>query len=522
MAEPTISEQINQLRTSGVDDNDILDSMTRHPIYGDRVKTALAAGAEPKDILDSLQNGPSAPVTTTGGMLPAVARGAKQVVEGFGSGVASTVTGLRDVASKGTKALGMGELPQVPAVLREAGTTPPDASTAFNVGRGGEQAAEFFLPSGEVAKGAELVGKALKGSKYLGPAAEALVRTGGEMASAGAVRGAQTGGDSNEAKNAALVAGAFTAPFATVNAALKAVKPSALYAPEAFMSHVPERFKTSGRWDDIVGQAIDNNIDISRTGLQRAEAVHAGQTAARDAALATQGGTLVDNQAVYEPLRGLQDLADRFGEKGVVNSINRRIAAVEAAHGGAPAVPGTPATTRASAVLGPNGQPIPVQVPATPGTPAVPGKITVNEAQELKNFGQGLAADMYSRVGDSVGAQKIREELARGFMRSIEEVVPQVRQMNQNLQNTKIMRDAIEGYIAANPSLVNMRTLLWAVVSPKTAGVSLLANPRVRSALAIAAHNNVMSNIGARGGRVIVGGESAMAPPVPQMPVGIK
>ncbi len=459
-----------------------------------------------------------APITTTAGLLPAVAQGAKDVVEGFGSGVANSATGVRDVANAlykkaGYKAIGMNDLPDVPAALREAGTTPPDASTSFKVGRAGEQMGEFFLPGADVGKVAEA---ANFGGK-LGHAAEFATRVVGEGAKAGAIAGVQSHGDPEAAKAAAITAGAFAAPFAGVNAALKAIKPTTLYAPEAFMPFIEDRFKKGNRFDDIVGQAIDNNITVSRAGMAKAQTLHTAQTGARDAAIAGHGTDIVDNNTVYEPLRGLQDIARRFGETGVVRQIDKRIAAVEASHGALPAVPAGTVTlppTNPKATLTFAGMPRTVP---TPAIPAVPGKITVNEAQDLKDFGQSLASDMYARTGDSVGAQKIREELARGFMRSIEEVVPEVKGLNRNLQNTKIIRDAIDSYITSNPSLVNMRTLVWAAVAPKSAGISLLALPRVRSALAVAAHQNVLSGAGSTFGKLGAGTSVQLAPDMPQL-----
>ena len=461
---------------------------------------------------------PQAPVTTTAGLLPAVAHGAMDAVQGFGSGVANSVVGLRDLVNKGAKAIGMGEIPDVPAVLREAGTTPTDASLPFKLGRGGEQVGEFFVPAGEVGK----LGEAANFGGKLGNAAEFATRVAGEAAQAGLHTGVQTHGDADAMKQAALTAGVFSAPFSGVSAALKSVKPTTLYAPEGFMPFVADRFAKPGKFDDIVGQAIDNNINISRAGLAKAQPLHTAQTATRDAAIAQHGPELVDNSTVYEPLRGLQDLAQRFGETGVVRQINKRIQAVEEAHGATAPVPATTMTlppVNPKATLTPAGMPRTVNVPAVPGTP---GMITVNEAQDLKNFGQSLASEMYARTGDSVGAQKIREELARGFMRSIEEVVPEVKGMNQNLQNTKVIRDAIESYITSNPSLVNMRTLVWAAVAPKSAGISLLALPRVRSALAVAAHSNTLSNAGATVGRLGAGVGTQMAPEIPSMPVGVQ
>lgn len=461
---------------------------------------------------------PETPVTTTGGLLPAVAQGAKDAFEGAGSGVANTLTGAYDLVNKGVKAIGMRGLPELPSVMREAASNPEDASGAFKLGRVGEQVGEFFVPGGGISK----LGKAANFGGKLGAGAEYLTKVGLNAAKDTAISGVQSHGDSDTMFNAAVTGAVMAAPGQTIDTVLKGIKPTTLYAPEGFMPFVADRFAKPGRFDDIVGQAIDNNINISRAGLSRAQSLHNTQTVARDTRIAGHAGVLVDNDTVYEPLRGLQNIAARFGETGVVKQIDKRIAAVEAAHGGLPAVPAGTATLppiNPQATLTPAGMPRTVN---TPYIPAVKGKITVNEAQELKNFGQSLASEMYARAGDSVGAQKVREELARGFMHSIEEVIPQVKDMNRNLQNTKVIRDAIESYITSNPSLVNMKTLVWAAVAPKSAGVSLLALPRVRSALAIAAKNGTFSAVGNRLGDLGAGIATQMAPDIPQMPVGVK
>lgn len=480
-------------------------------------------GFEPVQDLDAPTPPPGfapiqAPINSSASFAPKVGRAALDAVEGFGSGVANTVVGTRDLLSKGTKALGMGELPDVPAVLREASTTPPDASGAFQAARTGEQIGEFFVPGLDVGKAAEA---ANFGGK-LGAGAEYLSKVGLTATRDAAQAGMQSHGDADTMKNAAIMGAVVSAPGATIDSVLKAIKPTTLYAPEAFMPFIEDRFKKGSRFDDIVGQAIDNNINISRAGLKKAQALHDTQTAVRDTAIAAHSNELIDTSTVYEPLRGLQDIAARFGETGVVKQIDKRIAQIEATHGGLPGVPAGTATLppiNPKATLTPAGMPRTIN---TPAVPAVPGKITVGEAQELKDFGQSLAAKMYAQTGESVGAQKIRQELASGFMKSIEEVVPQVKEMNRNLQNTKIIRDAIDSYITSNPSLVNMRTLVWAAVAPKSAGISLLALPRVRSALAVAAHSGTFASAGNTLGSMGAAITTQMSPDIPQMPVGVK
>lgn len=446
----------------------------------------------------------------------AVGGAAKDAVEGFGSGVANTVVGTRDLVNKGTKAIGMGEIPDVPAVLREAGTTPPNASAAFSVGKVGEQIGEFFVPGTTVGK----IGEAVNFGGKLGHVAEAATRVAGESIMAGGHAGMQSHGDTDTMRNAALSAGLFTAPFVGVNAALKAVKPGTLYAPERFLSTIPDRFKGE-RFNEIVGQAIDDGITISKNGLNQAKAVEKGGQNTRDALINANANTLIDLNTVRQPLLEFKNLALQLGETNVARQIDKRLAAIEDIHGGQPGTPPGTVTMPAAnpnATLHPSGMPTVIN---TPGIPPVPAKITVAKAQELKNFAQSLAAPMYERTSESVGTQKIRELLGNGFMKAIEEQIPQVKGMNRSIQNTKVIRQGIEDYINSNPSIVNMNTLLWSIMSPKLAAVSLLANPRVRSSLAVAAHANAVSNVGSAMGRVAGGTASQLAPEIPSMPVGV-
>lgn len=504
-----ISDTISQARQSGITDDDIVIDLQQHPEHGQKIKDLLAQGAKAKDIVDVMAEG-AAPQP---GKLKMIASGAADAFEGAGSGVAHSAVGLRDMIAKGGKMLGM-NVPDVPAVLREAGETPKDASGMFKIGKGGEQIGEFFAPSGvvnDVSKAANFGGK-------LGHASEAAARIGAEGLSAGAVTGMQTGGDAGESAKAATVAAAMTAPFASVNAFLKAVRPSTLYAPERFMSQIPSRFRGE-RADEIIGQAIDDGITIGRGGAKKALGIERAGQNTRDTLIAQHGNDLIDLDTVRKPLLGFRDLAERLGETGAVRQIDKRLLAIEKSHGYVPgSAPGTVTIPgpNPQATLTPAGMP---RTMATPAIPATPAKITINEAQELKNFSQSLAAPMYEKASESVSTQKIRQLLADGFKKSIEEMIPEVKGMNRSIQNTKVIRQAIEDYIDTNPSLVNMHTVFWAMVNPKAAFLMTVAqNPKLRSTLAVLAHSDVITKAGAGAGRVAAAQVPNVFPSMPQAP----
>lgn len=513
MAEP-IADTIKKARGFNLTDDDILDDLQSHPDYGEKVKSLRAKGAAAKDIVDVLSEGGAESPGYASMIGSGLAQGAMDATQAVGSGVAHTITGLSDIARKGGKAMGV-NLPEVPAVLREAGETPPDAGVIFKGAKALEQMGEFMLPGGivnDVSKAANFGGK-------LGAASEALARVAAEGTSAGLVRGAQTGGDLGEMGTAAALAAGITAPFASVNAALRMIKPSTLYAPSQFITKIPDRFRGQ-RLDEIVTQGMDNNITISVGGLKKAQQVEAQGQAARDAFINAHANDLVDLDVVRQPLLDFRVLAGKLGETNVVRQIDKRLMDLEKQHGYQPGVPPGTVTLPAvnpQATLHPSGMPRTINTPAIPSTPA---KITVAQAQELKNFAQSLAAPMFERTSESVGTQKIRQLLSEGFMKGIEDVIPEVRGLNRNIQNTKILKQAIEDYINSNPSLVNMHTAFWAVVNPKVAVTSLaLTNPRIRSALAVAAHTGVPQNAGAALGRVAAGTVPQLfSQPMPQGP----
>lgn len=446
--------------------------------------------------------------------------------EGFGSGVANTAVGGGELARKAAKYVGV-PFPETPEFMKKAAAptqyddkgNPIEPSTMFKLARGGEQMGEFFVPGGAITD-------AVSAMAGYGSLARAATKVAAESASAGTITAAQAGGDIKAGKQAALITGALTTPFASVEAALRAIRPSTLYTTKEIVSKIPEHFR-GDRLDEIVNQAINDKIQISVGGLKKAEKVELSKQLARDTVVNKYASLPVNFNDVVQPLREFQELARSFGMTDTVNTIDKRIQAIADVHGYQPAVPGTPARTIMSpgGLITPSGGHLTYTIPSTPGTPSVPPTISVAEAQKLKNFGQSLAHDAFGRIHETADTTKIHEVLSEGFMNSLEAVIPEIHGLNRDIQNTKIIKKAIGDYINSNPDLVNTKTAIWAFFNPKAAFTAgLLNNPHVRSSLAIAAHNDVISHLGAVGARIAAGASAPtpqynpQLPPIPQGP----
>lgn len=420
------------------------------------------------------------------GLVQGALKAGKNVLEGIGSGVARTATGMRDLVNAGTKAVGIGEIPDVPGELRKAGSdvqTPgQENSTGFSVGRGLETIGEFVAPGSMVTRGANLAAKA--GSK-VGPLAEVAAKIGGraagDAAAAGAITAAHGEGMEDIAK-AALTAGALSGAFASVGTALKSIPSNRLYMRGLKFQ---QRFQGQ-REEEIIGKAIDDGILISHGGAKKAAAFEKMKQADVQALIQAHGQDLVDLDVVRKPMLQFRDEMALIGKTGIVKKINARLAQYEEAKGALPGTKGTPSSSVPSPVLGPNGQRIMHTTPGTPATPATPAKITIAEAQQDKNLLQSLASEVYGK-GTKPSAAHIEKLLGVGVRQAIEEVVPEVKQLNRDAQNYKLLKQAITKYVNSNPELLSPRTAVLALWNSKAALVyGALQNPYIRSALAIA------------------------------------
>jgi hypothetical protein len=422
----------------------------------------------------------------------------RDVFEGVGSGVASTLTGLRDLANKGTKYLGLGEIPDVPKVFREAGETPPDASAAFKLGKGGEQLGEFMIPGDLVASGVNAA------SKY-GKLAKIAARTLGEAASAGAVTEAQTGGDHEKAATAALIGGITSGAFATIGGVLDSIPASVAYSKLRLPSRLSDE-----EVHNVFKDALDNNINISHVGVKKAQQVAASARANKANYLAQHAGDLVDVKTIEAPLQNLRKWARDIGDPEMESKINKVWENFSERYGARPATPGTPGTpakTVTSPIIDPTtGAPLIKTIPPVPGQPpkpALPAKLTVAQAEDAKNALYGVLKDAYGKLGTN--KKLAQKAIARGLKESIEDIVPEVKALNQDARNAKLIETAIANYVRSHPDLIGSTAMnAYALTNiafggmggshalsyslPASVILEALRNPRVRSAMVIAAH----------------------------------
>lgn len=538
-----LQEQIRTSRLAGYSDDEITDYLSSRGDLADQLKAARDQGYNSQEILDHLSpKYPSGKPET--GIVPSL-------MGGITSGAFTTAENLYKAGRFGFKAatLGLGELPQVPEFLQKAAAPKQydpygrgyEPNVPFKMGRMGEQAGEFFLPSKWLTEGTKALDLVVL-SKFLpeevvaqGPKAietfvsklpwsgRALVglegaatRMGGEATSAGLVTLAQTGGDVLAAEKAAITAASMSGVFSTVGTLLKAVPLNRLYM-SALIKKFPERFRgEGGQAEAAVGKMVENNILLTAGGKKAAEELEKAGAAARDKLIEPYLNELVDPEIVAGPLRELRRQAASRGEKGIVAQIDKRLADYMEAKGAAPAVPAREVT---SPVLGPTGQPITTTIP---GVPATPAKITVQKAIEDKDFFQMLAKKFYGKFSEGKG--EIRKLLGGGINDALEEISPAYREANRrDVQTSLLLKNAIEKYIEDNPSLMNPKVAVLMLFHGAPAlAYGAMMSPRLRLVLAglVPTLGAGVQTTGTAATRIVAGRVSQSAqqqlPPVPQ------
>lgn len=415
------------------------------------------------------------------GYLDSLVGMSKDALEGAGSGMFRTANGAIELLRKGGKAVGLGELPPTPEFMQKAGANtqydekgnPVPPSTSFSVGRGAETVGEFVAPGGLVSKGA-------KAASALGKTAEIGARVLGDTAAAAGVTGVESGGDLAQMGESAIITGLTSGAFSTVGGILKSIPNSAIYASKL---KLPSKF-LGERADEVFQKAVDDGILISKGGANKAAAIERLTQAERNHLINQQAGTMVDIDVIRKPILEFRRQMVAIGEVGVVKQIDKRLAAFEAANG---ATPGTAAKIVTSPVVAPTGSglgSVPINT-TVPGTPGVSAQITMKTAQAAKDSFQQLAQNVYGKF--SVGAGQSRKLLGAGIKESMEEISPEIKELNRDVQNSKLVKNAINKYLDSNPDMLNPKTAILALWNLKGALVyGALANPYIRSALAIA------------------------------------
>ena len=418
----------------------------------------------------------STPAQTSPDPSLASVQGIKEFGKGFAGGAANTAVGLRDVAARtfNKPQLGQNPIPDVPKGLRDFSA--PPTTTSGRAGRMLEQGAEAFAP---IPGGVEE--KILSAAAHLGTVPEVIARAGMESFRAAVVTGAQSHGDPEATARAALSAGIVSGAFSTIGGILKAIPSSSIYLTRDIK--FPKRFDED-RIKEIADQAIDDGVLQTAGGAKKAEFLRQARKEDLLQAQAPFMNAPVPISVVRQPLNKMSDLADRIGDPGLKAKVQRMWTNFAEAHGQMAAIPPVPSSQVASSILDTSGNPIMKTIPGSPGAPMQPAMITLGEAQQFKEDFQNLVRSAYGTTsGDKV---QMRKMLAAGLKDSIENLIPEAKQLNREAQNSLLLRNAIESYLQKNKDIVTPRTAVMMFFN-KGAAITYgaLQNPAIRSALAI-------------------------------------
>lgn len=351
--------------------------------------------------------------------------------EGFAKGILSTVQGLGQATLKGLQATGRGVVAPFEAMTgkkfnqpsfatNETFTADPTALEAKNtpqkIGKFVEQAAEFFIPGGNVARGQKALDIALNGSGLIKTAGRVAGKATVEGLGAGGVTLAQTGGDVKEAGQTALTAGVFKGVTGTVGETLKAFK-----VPEKLYSRI---FKTTT--DDALAELKSSAIaNLKQTNPQNYQQLVSNGIIKEGA-----NGPIVNETLAREAIdRGLKGSIDTMATKVVQDTLNLEAKAQSLAKNYA--------------------KPLVIQ----PQYKSVLAEV----ADEYKNVGFGEFSDeakqLASRIGDdgSISAQDALQlrRLLDGLRRA-SSFNPSAK-LSTSQMNFKILSDKLRGKLAEIP-----------------------------------------------------------------------
>ena len=185
----------------------------------------VAMGAKPGPALK-----PATPVEGDPGILAKTGEAIIDVAKGVGKGAVNTSLGISKI---------VGTVPGDTS-LEDVGMEPTNA--AQKIGFGAEQIGEFFIPGGVVTKGTKAIEGVVTAASKLPSLVKGAVKLGSkvglEVAGAGAVTAAQSAGDLDATKNAAMIAGA-------IPVAGKAIEPLANIAKKLLSKALPGRIVES-------------------------------------------------------------------------------------------------------------------------------------------------------------------------------------------------------------------------------------------------------------------------------------
>lgn len=356
---------------------------------------------------------------------------------GAGAGLGESALGAYETVRK---IPGFGALPEPPAYLKRPSAYEEDPF--YQAGKLTETAAEMALPAGAARRGVGLVTKGLSPSR-LSRGITAAGDIAAEAAGAGTVSGLR--GGLEEAKEAALTAGAISAGAKAIFSGFRAAVPT---AEKLYKASLPLTKIDIADVARAVDQGLKKGISLNAQGLERIKAV-SGQLAQEiDAAIATSGKGQEINLAHLR--QRFYEISDKYKMDPDYTEIMNGATGV--------------------------GQELTQSVFRLSGgvrhkdryLPAPRNRITLEEAQKLKQgyqrvFEKPDSAQVY-------GDQLARKKFALGLREEIERLAPNTKDPNEQLQGLIPLQKALEEFVAKDKRLLRHPWALMAGLAAETTG----------------------------------------------------
>lgn len=407
--------------------------------------------------------------------LQSQARDIKDVAVGAGKGVLSTAVGANKLLRK-VPVVGQ-YLSASDQDMQQAQPYTEPTNSVQKIGKGIEQAGEFFIPGGAVSRGIKAVEAATKL-----PIARALGRAVLEAAGAAGVTGVQTGGDPKAMATVAATAGGTSAALSALpnkTAMARRLYGSALKPPPSMDAAERQAIIDTGLKEGVV-----LNRDVVDNVQARINALN--QKISDEIATRSAAGATVNPETVAGYTQRSAKLA-----KTQVNPESDVVAVEGAKQEFLRNAPQAPYTK-----LRPTSDPDEATVfPFTPeGEGSTPLPIPLADAQRMK---QGT----YRKLKDSYGeqasaAREAQKDLARGLKDQIVQAFPEIAQLNANESALLNLEASLERFVGreGNKELIGLGTPVTtlaahaagAPVIPAALVGAALKSSEVKSRLAIA------------------------------------
>lgn len=451
---------------------DPIDDSTPAPqvnAFGDPIAAAPSAGPDTRSASEKLgiKNRIGAGIVDFG---ESFAKAPQDLALGVGSGVVSTGMGIYNLARKAIPSL-----PPVPEVINQAAEAPD--SVAGKIGKAAEQAGEFLIPSGAIARGAKVVEGAtagMRGANALRVAGRAAL----EGAGAGAVTTAQTGDPNAGLQSGAITAGMSAAIPAAASLIPERMKPRGLYQsalrPGLSKKNLP-------KIDQEVETGLNEGIRVNKAGLRKAEDTIESlndEIGDKIAAKSDELGPVISPREVASRVRQkLPTFQEQVNPTADLNALEASKNEFLKKHSrDIPYTKVRPGTEEATGSM----------VPEGPGIIKQEAPMTLAEAQAEK---RGTYRQVKGKYGElSSAAIEAQKALARGLKEEIVARIPELSKLNAREGALIELQDQLERMIAreGNKNLLGIVPTLMSGDVKKFMATLALDNPAIKSTIAIA------------------------------------